>query len=535
MRGSSAVLVHISITHRDLAGYQDQIAAVLRDSGDDVTVSMVPESGHSHLPDSATNKVRQADALVCLVGPADGLRADGTAPGEDEVAQADELGIPVSAYQLSLKPASGGRPTDARSGYGRARLERFRRELRETHGLHEFRGVDELVRRLRVDIEQTRRRLRFVAPDAIRAMHRRLRAHPLPQFDAFAVSMQNMDHLYWVDEVIQNRELPATFLGRRPGGAGANAMVALSQLGLTTGVAGVVGDDDDGRALRADLEQHQANSDLLLIVDGDGLETGRAIVVVDRHLAHTIFASGGVNGQLAAEIERRALRSAVTESMTRSRIVHCSPLLAPPERELQEELLARLPTETVVTYKPGTTHATLGADRLEATLSRCDVLFVSEDDLDLLLRRSPRYDLRADVATKLDGLFAWRERQGHRSPIVVVVTFGLADVTGDPLYLCWGSSEQEGGVGTDRPQKGSDSQAPRDPSGTRDATVAGVLFGLLRARTPVDCANLAYVLAMSVATEYGCREGLPRRRDVREKWRHWMQVQEPPRWLDPYG
>lgn len=524
-----AVLVHITITDPGLRDHQERLAVELRADGADVNVAAID---HVDADAGGADRVRHADALICLVGREASLCVDGTQRGESDVRAARAVGIPICAYEASTTPAA--RPSDHRAAYGAARLERLRGELRHTGTLTTVPDMDRLVHHVLDDVAATRATLQQVAPDTVRSLHRRLRTHPDVRYDAFSVSMHNMDHIYSVDAIVPNREMPATFRGREPGGAGANTIVGLSRLGVTTGVAGAVGDDPDGTELRRALEREQVADDLLLTVRDSAKGTGHAVVLRDPQGRHSNFVDAGVNDRLAVEIDRHGLRESVVDAVTRSKILHHSSFSTMSERKLQEQLLVHLPNQTVVTFKPGTMDAALGAERLASVLGRSDVLFVSEQEIDLLLERLPGFNGAAPLNDKLDRLFTWRSGRGYTDPLLVVMVF--EDIAEDePLYLYWGAERYEGGIGSDPQSSGQDTPEIIDPAGARDAAAAGVLFGLLRSRGPADCANLGYVLAMSVAVEYGCRRGLPRPPEVRDRWRRWLHVDEPPKWLDPYG
>ena len=212
--------------------------------------------------------------------------------------------------------------------------------------------------------------------------------------------------------------------------------------------------------------------------------------------------------------------------------MHFSSFATSSGRELQESLLYDVPDETLVSYKPGTMDAALGIDRVAAVIGRCDALFVAESELDLLLRHLPEFDVATNVGAKLGLLFARRSSRGHERPLMITLMTGMEDpFPAELVRLYWGTVRQEGTIGPDWPGYHPET---KDLAGARDAIVAGVLFGLLRGRPPIDCANLANVLAVSALAENGCRAALPRAAQVRDRWRELMGG-EPPRWLAPYG
>lgn len=523
--GSSGVQVHISLTHPELREHAGRVVQALHDAGDEIAFATMDSDRPGEI-----ERVRRADALLCLVSGVDELRSDGTVPGEWELATASERQIPVLAYALSIADRQASH--HGRAGYSQARLAHFRERLKREVEFRSYHEPEDLHARVLGDLEQVRARLRRAAPEAFRSIHRRLRSHPNARFDALALSMHNMDTLYRVSRITPNHEMPSDFLARESGGAGANTMVALSRLGLRTAVVGAVGDDPVGVDLRRSLEDDDVDVSLLLTVED--AESGRGILIRDEHQNYLNLMSGGANDRLAEMLDRHRQLERVREAAQQSRIIHFSSFSGSSERELQARLTEALPREAVLMFIPSTLHAEYGADRNEALLSRCDVLLVAEAELNLLLQNLPtRTD--SPLVERLDALFQWRRRRRHTSPLVVVVYGGTKDVDHrDEMTVAWGADAYEGAVVGDR----SFGQAPgwaTDFAGARDAAAAGVLYGLLRSRTPTDCANLGYVLAMAASSQHGGRAGLPRSNLVRERWRELMQVHEPPRWLDPYG
>lgn len=517
--------VHISVTHQELHAHADRVGRALRDVGDEIAFATIDSGRRDEI-----ERVRQADVLLCLVGAVEDLRGDGTVPGEWELAAAKERQLPVIAYALST--VDGEPDRHGRGGYVRARLVHFRESLRRETEIRFYHEPEDLHARVLRDLERVRSKRRAAAPEAFRSILRRLRSHPTVRFDALALSMHNMDTMYRVHRITPNSETSGKFVAREPGGAGANTMVALSRLGLKTAVVGAVGDDPVGVDLRTFLEDDDVDVSLLITIDD--AESGRGVLIRDDHQNYLNLMSGGANDRLAEALARPGQLERVREAMQHARIIHHSSFTGQAERHLEERLTEELPAEAVLTFTPSTLHAEHGADRLEALVSRCDLLVVAEAELDLLLSNAPR---RADrrLVDRLDALFQWRGRRGYTSPLIVVTYGGMKDIEQhDVLTIAWGADAYEGAVEGDRSLR-LQSESVWDATGTRDAAVAGVLYGLLRGRTPTDCANLGYVLAMSASSAFGSRAGLPRRSLVRDRWRELMQVPEPPRWLDPYG
>jgi sugar/nucleoside kinase (ribokinase family) len=70
-----------------------------------------------------------------------------------------------------------------------------------------------------------------------------------------------------------------------------------------------------------------------------------------------------------------------------------------------------------------------------------------------------------------------------------------------------------------------------DSTGAGDALAAGFLLGLLKHSTPHECANLAFVMALSASSGLGARAALPRRRSLVERWRLHLPDVTAPAWL----
>ena len=85
----------------------------------------------------------------------------------------------------------------------------------------------------------------------------------------------------------------AASLMRSPGGKGANQAVAAARAGAAVRMLGAVGDDSDGAAMVAALEESGVDCGALLRL-GDR-PTGTALIVVDDHAENMIVVAGGAN------------------------------------------------------------------------------------------------------------------------------------------------------------------------------------------------------------------------------------------------
>ncbi len=120
-----------------------------------------------------------------------------------------------------------------------------------------------------------------------------------------------------MDLVIRTPHLPApgeTLLGRdystAPGGKGANQAVAAARLGGDVVMVGRVGNDDFGRALRANLNAAGVDATYVL---SDQAPTGVALITIESAGQNTIVVAPGANGNVVREDVDRA-KGAITSS-----------------------------------------------------------------------------------------------------------------------------------------------------------------------------------------------------------------------------
>ncbi len=140
---------------------------------------------------------------------------------------------------------------------------------------------------------------------------------------------------------------------RSPGGKGANQAVAAARLGASVAMVGCVGDDETGRAMRANLEA--AGVDIAHVRVAGEAPTGAAYISVDDHGQNSIVVVPGANGELAPEdvaaahalidgaaivVMQLEIPDAVVAAVieTGARVL----LNAAPARPLPPELLARV-------------------------------------------------------------------------------------------------------------------------------------------------------------------------------------------------
>jgi sugar/nucleoside kinase (ribokinase family) len=351
--------------------------------------------------------------------------------------------------------------------------------------------------------------------------------------DVLAVSAHNMDTLLRVPKIVADDEIEIARPTLAPGGSGANTTVGLSRLGIRASVAGAVAGDENGLRLREALNAEGVGTEHLLTIDEPGLGSGSAYVLTEVAGARSIYPYAGVNNRLAAIVDDRGLLPALRSAVAGHRILHLSSFVGSDERQLQESLVASLDDDTILSFTPGSLYAKLGGDRLAPILRRANLLFMYEQQLDQLLRRtnlgagSPGQRMEDQIRT----LFSWRAGHAGTQPLILVVKRPAELVAGsrrDYVAVAFGRTSMEGFAQPDGELSHHDIL---DATGAGDALAAGMLFGLLRGAEPGEAANFAYVMALSASSGVGARSGLPDKSSVVEHWRRHLPASPLPRWL----
>jgi sugar/nucleoside kinase (ribokinase family) len=365
-------------------------------------------------------------------------------------------------------------------------------------------------------------------------LYRRLQRSERRPLDVLAVSAQNLDLIHRVNRIAPDHEESVGQPVESPGGSGANTALGIALAGGKVGVLGAVGNDDYGRMLRQHLEAAGVNTSFLLTIDAPGHKSGHTQVFTDRDGQRLIYVFPGVNEELAKSVRLRVPPPTLSRLLHDCKILHLSSFTSAAEREMQADLLARAAEDTIVSFSPGSLYSELGADRLGHLLARCNVLFLYEQHLELLLNRSSASTgaTPGDLTSNMQRLYDWRRQRGSAEPLVLVVKRPSDLVRGRlQSYMAVGYGvqrlEEVGG-----PDAGDGRHDVLDSTGAGDALAAGFLLGLLNRRPPNECSNMAFVMALSASSQLGARVGLPVRERLAEQWRRYLFELSVPHWLE---
>jgi ribokinase len=362
--------------------------------------------------------------------------------------------------------------------------------------------------------------------------HERLRRTASRTMSLCTISAQNLDLIYQVELISVDHEEEIADAFECPGGSGANTTLALALLGARTAIVGVIADDRYGRMLADDLTAAGVDKSFVITIAPPG-HTGHTLVFTDGGGRRLIYVRPGVNELMAEELTKRNLNANLIDLARQSQILHLSSFTGAAERALQETLVDSIDADTILSFNPGALYTRLGADRLSSLLTRTNVLFLYEQQLDELLSKSSADvgDRATTVSAKMARLYDWRNHRGSNEPMAVAVKRPVDLVRGraqDYLAVGYGRTSLEDFAG---PDAGARRREVLDSTGAGDALAAGFLFGLLKQSTPHECANLAFVMALSASSGLGARIALPRRRDLAARWRLHLPGVTAPAWL----
>jgi ribokinase len=504
----------VSSTSKDLEGYRDDVDGLVRRFGH-VFVGMEYFGARRESPlETCLDEVSKSDVVLVIVGSRYGTLSPDKKRSytEREVKYAGELGLPVLVFIQDDVSFESDREARLR--------ERFVSRLGQyTHA--RFTGLASLLtevssalhRLIRDDVGEG-------SPDAWREIVER--ASSAADFDCVAISAQNVDRIYVVDRIVSDYETRAGAAIVRPGGSGANTMVGVRRLGMKVAVAGIVGSAWDGPGvLRAAL--YREGVKILFAPTGKlKEETGTTMTFIDPEGRRSIFVEPGINERFAQAAKNPHFRRGLMEATKATRILHMTSFTRSPELVFQAATLPQIPDSTIVSVTPGALYCRLGLDRLEPLVLRANVLFLTVDQLNVLLdhERIPCKGSEPTLREKLDCLFAWRARRGSGQPLAVAVRATEADRTSSDLMAAVGRSHVEALIPTNG-AIGARGEVV-DSTGAGDATAAGFLAAIISNYSLPQALDAGYVLSRSVGAKMGARPGLPNRREFSSRWRSWL-------------
>jgi ribokinase len=262
-----------------------------------------------------------------------------------------------------------------------------------------------------------------------------------------ALGEEEFEHLLGVVRQI------GKLVGKSGGGQAANTIAALSRMGIGCGYVGKLGRDEAGEYILADLQG----------VDKQGIQTGkhsgRCLSLLDKTGERCTIISPGCNDELD-------VRRINPDYLNQARLVYLSSFVGDKPLQAQVETARRLSPRVSLALDPGELYARRGLAALESLLSRCQLVFVTDEEIKLLTGEEYRRGARRLLALGTQVVVCKRGKQG--------------------AYLLAGAEEFELPV---------DTVPAVDKTGAGDVFAAGFIAGWLRGLSLRECVLLGHKTA----------------------------------------
>jgi ribokinase len=300
----------------------------------------------------------------------------------------------------------------------------------------------------------------------------------MSDLDVIGFGALNVDKLFKVNRLAKAEE--ESFIedyAEACGGSAANTTVGLARLGCKVGFIGKVGCDREGDLLIDDFAKEGV--DAVGIIRAEQGESGSVMGFVDKKGARALYIDSGVNDTIA-------LDEVNSRYASRAQFLHLTSFVGDTSFQTQKRLLDAVPDSVKVSFDPGALYVRRGYEALEPILRRTQVLMPNALELELLTGKLD-YCKAADlmvgkgvkiVAVKLGahGCYVTDGRERH-----LIKPFEVKVV---------------------------------DTTGAGDAFCAGFLYGLLSAKSLLECGRLGNFVASRCVMQMGARAGLPHAEDL---------------------
>ncbi len=159
------------------------------------------------------------------------------------------------------------------------------------------------------------------------------------------------------------------------GGGAVNSAVALSRLGLKTGILAAVGRDDSGKAIIQELRKEKISTALLKKLD---YSTAYSAIVTGKGFDRIIFTYGGATSHL------EALSASDWKLLEKADWFHVSSFHSRPKL-LSEIFSFAKKKKKKISFNPGRSELAFGFEKLKPLISKSDVFFVNLAEARMLL------------------------------------------------------------------------------------------------------------------------------------------------------
>ncbi len=309
----------------------------------------------------------------------------------------------------------------------------------------------------------------------------------------------NIDHLYRVERILGDGETVVKDSTLSPGGSSANTIYGLAKLGVNTGFAGAIGDDEEGKILLKSFQEVGVATSQIRVKPQT--ETGSVLCLSDSLGKRSLYVLPGANNLLTIE-------DLDVNYVNQAKMLHLSSFADDRQFTMLLELIDGLDLSTKVSFAPGALYASKGLKALAPILDRTHVLFINHNEI----RQLTGQDVPAGAESCLK----------HGCEILVVTLskgtkLELGRETGHRITdaICY--IRDVGNEYVIEPP--SQNVATIDTTGAGDAFATGFLYGLLNGKGLEECGRLGNIVAQFSISKIGARQGLSTLDELSQRYR----------------
>ena len=308
----------------------------------------------------------------------------------------------------------------------------------------------------------------------------------------------NIDHIHKVERILDDGEAVVMEAASSPGGSAANTIYGLARLGVSTGFAGVVGDDAEGKIMLQDFQKIGVDTSQIRVKPET--QTGSVLCLSDRLGKRSLYVIPRANNLLTMD-------DLDLTYINQAKMLHVSSFVDDRQFKVLLELMDKLDSSIKVSFAPGALYAAKGLTALASILARTHVLFINESEMEQLTGK--------DITNGADTCL----KQGCH---IVVVTLGKGTIWKNVRATSYiRDIENEYIV---EPGKQNMISAI-DTTGAGDAFATGFICGLLNGKGLEVCGRLGDMVAQFSISKMGAREGLPTFNELGQRYQELYSTQ----------
>ncbi len=194
-------------------------------------------------------------------------------------------------------------------------------------------------------------------------------------------------------------EQGGTFMGKSGGGQAANTITALTRMGIACGYVGKVGEDKAGEYILDSLK----GVDRQGIISGG--HSGRCLSLLNHDGERCTLISPGCNDELA-------ITDVNLDYLNQAQLVYFSSFVGDNSLNTQLEVVRRLKPQVAIALDPGELYAKRGLSALEELLNRCRMLFITEQEIEMLTGQDYKVGAKQILATGTQVVICKRGEKG---------------------------------------------------------------------------------------------------------------------------